>query len=164
MKKKARTDAPHACPGFRLPAHIPGMTYNPATQPRSLNNGRFLPGPTARESSVSLSATLASQQQANAYRHVAEGSLAAEEGRRVARQSVQELLADGTLHRMVGTSNISAVESIMNATRDPKQLDAALAAVAADEEAGSPVPAGGLGKRIAKHLLHGTRGPLAGAA
>lgn len=140
------------------------MTYNPAIQPRSLNTGRFLPGPTARESTVSLSPTFAAQQQANAYRHIAEGTLAADESRRVARQSVQELLADGTLHRMVGTANIAAVERIMNATRDPQQLDAALAAVAADEAAGSPVPAGGLGKRIVKHLLYGNRGSLPGAA
>lgn len=140
------------------------MNFNPATQPRSLVNGQYLPGPTARESPITLSSTLAAQQQANAYRHVAEGSLADEEGRRMARQSVQELLVNGTLDRMVGSNNASAVDRIMEATRDPEQLDAALAAVADDEASGSPVPAGALGKRLAKHLLLGSRGPLAGAA
>lgn len=136
------------------------MAYNPATQPRSLINGRFLDGPTRPESSV----TLAAQQQSNAYRHLTEGSVDPDDRRRLARESVQELLVDGTLHRMVGSAHVSDVERVMTATRDPEQVDAALAAVAAEEAAGSPVPAGALGKRVAKHLLYGMRGPLRSAA
>lgn len=131
-----------------------GMSYNPMTQPRSLATGRFLPGPTAPESPVTIGATQAAQRQSNAYRHLSEGGIHADDRRRLGQESLRELLASGMLHRMVGTSNIAAVEQIMAASRDTAAMDAALDAVADMErrEPGS-VPPGAFGKKLAAELF-----------
>lgn len=135
-----------------------GMSYNPTTQPRSLATGRFLPGPTAAESPVTLGGTQAAQRQSNAYRHLSEGGIHGEDRRRLGRESLQELLASGMLHRMVGTSNVAAVEQIMSASRDLNRFDSALDAVA-DMERRSPgsVPPGAFGKKLAVQLLSSIR-------
>lgn len=135
-----------------------GMSYNPTTQPRSLATGRFLPGPTAPESPVTLGGTQAAQQQSNAYRHLSEGGIHTEDRRRLGRESLQELLASGMLHRMVGSINIAAVEQIMTASRDVNRLDAALEAVAGMERRNpGSVPPGAFGKKLAAQLFSSIR-------